>query len=184
MATRTNPPRTARQNPRRVLGLLPDQRAGTKSFAMRRILYLFPALILSSCALPGRQTFAPAPVGPDQQSVSAVDEFANRIALVSIQPGTSDFQTPLKQAVDEALAIKPDAAFEVRAEVPGPKQPLMIAKTPAPDGPDISAKALAALTPEAEAVASAIIADGVPASRVTMGARIAGLHPAVLVYVK
>lgn len=158
--------------PPQTHSLLPDQRAGIKSFVMRRILYLFPALILASCAPPGRQTFAPNPVGADTQSISAADAFANRIALVSILPNTQDFQAPLRQAVDEALAIKPSAVFEVRAEAPGT------------GSPDTNIKALAALTPEAEAVARAIIADGVPASRVTVGAKTAGLDPVVLVYVK
>lgn len=133
---------------------------------------LLSALTLVSCAPPGRETFASAPIGADTQSVKAADAFAERIALVSILPHTQDFQAPLKRAVAEALAIKPDAAFEVRAEAPGT------------GSPDTDAKALAALVPEAKAVAAAIIQDGVPASRVTLGAKTTGLVPLILVYVK
>lgn len=153
-------------------GLLPDEQAETKTSLMRRILCLFSALALTSCAPPGRQTFASAPVGADTQSIKATDAFAERVALVSILPGTQDFQAPLKKAVDEALAIKPDAVFEVRAEAPGT------------GSPDTDAKALTALAPEAKAVANAIIADGVAAGRVTLGAKTAGLNPLILVYVK
>lgn len=139
---------------------------------MRRIFCLFSALALASCAPPGRQTFAANPVGADTQSINTADAFAERIALLSILPNTQDFQAPLKKAVDEALALKPDAVFEVRAEAPGT------------GNPDTDAKALAALAPEAKAVADAIIKDGVLASRVTLGAKTSGLNPLVLVYVK
>lgn len=139
---------------------------------MRRIFCLFSALTLASCAPPGRQTFAANPVGADTQSISAADAFAERVALLSILPGTQDFQAPLKKAVDEALALKPNAVFEVRAEAPGT------------GNPDTDAKALATLAPEAKTVADAIIADGVLASRVSLGAKTGGLNPLVLVYVK
>lgn len=139
---------------------------------MRRILCLFSIIALASCAPPGRETFAPTPVGPQAHDIKAVDAFAGRIALVSILPGTQDFQAPLKRAVDEALAIKPNAVFEVRAE------------TPATSHPDQEAQTLTDLAPAAEAVARAIIADGVQANRVTLGANSAGLTQAILVYVK
>ncbi len=139
---------------------------------MRRAILLLSALALASCAPPGRQSFAPNPAGPDTQTAAAADAFKNRIPLVSILPDTQDFQAPLKGAVSQALAIKPDASFEVRAEAPGT------------GSPDADAKALAALTPEAKAVAEAIVADGVPAARVTLGAKTGGLDSAILVYVK
>lgn len=141
-------------------------------FLMRRALLLLPALALASCAPPGRQTFSPTPAGPDTQTISAADAFRNRIPLVSILPDTQDFQAPLKNAVSQALAIKPDAAFEVRAEAPGT------------GNPDTDAKTLAALAPQAKAIAQAIVTDGVPASRVSVGAKSAGLDQVILVYVK
>ncbi|MBU6419110.1 MAG: hypothetical protein KGQ79_05210 [Proteobacteria bacterium] len=138
----------------------------------RALLMLSAALALASCAPPGQQSFSPTPAGPDTQTISAADAFQNRIPLVSILPDTQDFQAPLKGAVQQALAIKPDAAFEVMAEAP------------ATGNPDTDAKNLAALAPEAKAVAAAIIADGVSASHVTVGAKTAGLDQVVLVYVK
>ncbi|MGE4482288.1 hypothetical protein [Acidocella sp.] len=139
---------------------------------MRRALFLLPALALASCAPLGRQTFAPNPVGADTQSIAAADAFKNRIPLVSILPDTRDFQAPLKSAVKQALAIKPDASFEVMAEAP------------ATGNPDADAKTLAGLAPQAKAIAKSIIADGVPATRVSSGAKTAGLDAVILVYVK
>lgn len=140
---------------------------------MRRALALLVfALPLASCAPPGQQTIAANPVGADTQTISAADAFKNRIPLVSILPGTQDFQAPLKSAVAQALSIKPDAAFEVQAQAP------------ATGSPDADAKTLSALAPEAKTIAQAIIADGVPASRVSLGAKTAGLDSVLLVYVK
>lgn len=139
---------------------------------MRRILPLFSALALAACAPPGQQTFAPKPVPADTQSISAANAFAGRIALVSITPGTQDFKPALKQAVAAALAIKPDAVFEVRAE------------TPNTGDPDKDAAALIALAPEAHAIAAALQADGVAATRLTLSARVFGTTPVYLVFVK
>lgn len=133
---------------------------------------MFSALALASCAPPGRQTFAPTPVGADVQSINAADAFAGHVALVSILPDTHDFQAPLQKAVREALAVKPNAIFGVRAEAPGT------------GNPNTDAKALAALAPEARAVAEVIIACGVAPDRVSVGAKSAGLNPAIFVYVK
>ncbi len=138
----------------------------------RALLLLSTALALASCAPPGRQSFSSTPAGPDTQSISAVDAFNNRVPLVSILPDTRDFQGPLKNAVTQALAIKPDAVFEVMAQ------------TPATGNADTDTKTLATLAPQAKAIAQAIIADGVPASRVTVGAKTAGLDQVLLVYVK
>lgn len=125
---------------------------------------------LAACSLPGRQVFAPAPVTADAQSIGATQAFAGRVPLVSIQPGTQDFAAPLKNAVAQALAIKPGAAFEVRAQALG--------------APDAGAAALAGLAPLAGAVAQSIIADGVPAGRVALTAQTGGADTAVFVYVK
>jgi len=140
-----------------------------------RITSLSPILLLcalASCAPPGRDTFAPAPVGADTASVAATQAFADRIALITILPGTTDFAGPVASAVHQALAIKPDAKFEVAAV------------SPAAATPDASATELAALSGTAAAVAKAIVADGVPAANVTLTAKSAGLDSNVLVYVK
>jgi hypothetical protein len=129
-------------------------------------------LVLTTCSLPGQQTLAPAPVPADAQSIDATKAFAGRIPLVSIAPGTQDFAGPLKDAVNQALAIKPDAAFEVRAV------------TPVANGPDKSAEELAELAPLANAVAAAIAGDGVQPGSVALTASSGGTGTEILVYVK
>lgn len=129
-------------------------------------------LALSACSLPGRQTFAPNPVAPDAQSIDATKAFEGRIALVSIQPGTEDFAAPLKKAVAEALAIKPSAAFEVRAV------------TEAKGTPGEQAGRLEALAPLAGEVAQAIAGDGVQPGHVALTAGTGGTGTEILVFVK
>ena len=137
-----------------------------------RSLTLFSMLALTACSLPGRQTFAADPVPASVQSIAATKAFAGRIPLVSIAPGTADYAAPLKSAVGQALAIKPGAAFEVRAV------------TPAAQGPDAAAVALAQLAPQASEVAQAIAGDGVQPDHVTLTAGSGGTATEILVYVK
>jgi hypothetical protein len=136
-----------------------------------RILLLLP-LALAACSLPSRDTLAPAPVGADTASISATQAFAGRIPLVTILPGTTDFAAPVADAVHQALAIKPTASFDVEAQAP------------AAATPDASAAALSALSGTATAVAKSITGDGVPAERVTLSAKTAGMDPDILIYVK
>jgi hypothetical protein len=140
-----------------------------------RFTSLSPILLLcalAACQVPGRNTFAPASVAPDTYSVSATKAFSDRIPLITILPGTTDFAGPVSSGVRQALAIKPDAKFEVSAE------------SPASATPDASAADLAALSSTAAAVAKAIVADGVAPANVTLTAKSAGLDANVLVYVK
>lgn len=139
---------------------------------MRRILTLFSALALAACAPPGQQTFAPKPVTANAQSINAANAFAGRIALVSIAPGTQDFKPALKQAVAAALAIKPEASFEIQAE------------TPNTGDPDKDAAALAAMVPEVHTIAAALREDGVAEARITRSARVFGSSSAYNVFVK
>ena len=140
---------------------------------MRWIIPVF-MLPLAACSLslPGRQTLAPQPVPADARSIAASQAFAGRIPLVSIQPGTADFAGPLRDAVGQALAIKPDAAFEVRAV------------TLASRKPDKDAAVLAGLAPLAQEVAQAIAGDGVRAGNVALTAGSGGAGTEILVYVK
>ena len=138
---------------------------------MRWIIPVF-MLALTSCSLPGRQTLAPDPRPADAQSIAATQAFAGRIPLVSIQPGTTDFAGPLKDAVAQALAIKPGAAFEVRAV------------TRASFKPDQDAAFLTGLAPLAQDVAAAIAGDGVQPGNVALTAGSDGASTEILVYVK
>jgi hypothetical protein len=137
-----------------------------------RILIVSTLLILSACALPGRQTLASAPVAPDTASVDATHAFSGRIALITVLPGTTDFRGPVASAVHQALAIKPGAQFDVEAQ------------TPVAGSPVASANGLQALAGTATSVRDAIVADGVPADHVSLTARTAGLDAAILVFVK
>jgi hypothetical protein len=136
-----------------------------------RILILLP-LALASCALPSRNSLAPAPVGADTASIAATEAFAGRIPLVTILPGTTDFAGPVAGAVRQALAIKPTAAFDVEAQSP----------VTAP--PDDGAATLESLSGTAAAVQKSIVADGVDPARVTLSAKTAGTDASILVYVK
>lgn len=137
-----------------------------------KLLSILPLALLAACQVPGRNTFAAPAVAPDTASVSATQAFNDRIALITILPGTTDFAGPVSSAVHQALAIKPGAVFEVRAV------------SPASATPDASATELAALSGTAAAVAKAIIADGVTPANVSLTAKSAGLDSNVLVYVK
>jgi len=139
---------------------------------MRPFPMLILPLLLAACALPGRNTLAPAAIGADTASIDATTAFADRIALITILPGTTDFAAPVAGAVRQALAIKPTARFDVEAQ------------SPAADTPDDSAAALAALSGTAAAVAKSIIADGVAPANVALTAKTAGLNSDILVFVK
>jgi hypothetical protein len=136
------------------------------------LLPILPLAFLAGCQVPGRNTFAGPAVGADTASVSATQAFADRVPLITILPGTTDFAEPVASAVHQALAIKPGAQFEVQAV------------SPATATPDASAATLAALSGTAADVAKAIIADGVAPANVTLTAKSAGLDANVLVYVK
>ncbi len=138
---------------------------------MRPYMLILP-LALAACALPGRKTFAPNPVGADVQSIAATKAFAGRVPLVTMLPGTTDFAAPVADAVRQARAIKPSARFEVEAQ------------SPQAATPDASAQNLTALSGTASAVAQSIVADGVPANRVALTAKTAGLDASINVYVK
>ncbi len=136
-----------------------------------RALVLLAVLPLAACSLPGRETLAADPVAPQTQDIAAAAAFTGRIPLVTIQPNTVGFDAPLRSAVEQALAIKKDAAFEVAAEAPQA-------------APDATASALQSLAPLAGAVAQSIRDDGVAADHVSLAARAEGQAPVILVYVK
>jgi hypothetical protein len=137
-----------------------------------RWLIPFSLLALAACSLPGRQTFARDPVPADVQSITATKAFEGRIPLVTVQPGTADFAAPLRDAVARALAIKPSAAFEVRAV------------TPVRGTPGAQAQILAGLAPLAGEIAQAIAGDGVQPGHVTLTAGNGGTGTEILVLVK
>jgi hypothetical protein len=147
-------------------------RAGHGYIKIMRIIFLLLPLSLAACTLPGRQTFAPAPAGADTATIDASKAFSGRIPLVTILPGTQDFEAPVADAVKQALAIKPSAMFNVEAQ------------SPQAATPDASVANLQALSGTASAVAKSIVADGVAPDHVSLTAKTAGLDANILVYVK
>lgn len=120
------------------------------------------ALALAGCAPPGRGLLGPAPQRPAVATVDMTTAAFGRVPLVTITAasGTADYLSALTGAVRAAEAQKPDVVFDVVTAVPQMGTPLA------------QITAARALTPQATEVAQAIMGAGVPASRVTLGARI------------
>jgi hypothetical protein len=157
---------------RRLSQVLVAVQAGRGYIIGMRFIFLLVPLALTACALPGRQTFAAAPAGADTATINASQAFSGRIPLVTILPGTKDFEQPVADAVKQALAIKPSAMFDVEAQ------------SPQAATPDASVANLQALSGTASAVAKSIVADGVAQDHVSLTAKTAGLDANILVYVK
>lgn len=116
--------------------------------------------VLAGCAVPGRPTQAPSPYAdaPSLVNVAALSKFDGQVPLVTIPEHTPDWSGPVKYAVNAALKLNPKATF--RVYLTGPTR----------GGPASAERAMARLAPEAAQVANAIVADGVPAERVSIGA--------------
>lgn len=122
-----------------------------------RIVVLLPAFgLLAGCKLIDQNTFAPA---PEAKPVAAAPAPAptpvdSRRALVTIDyaAGTPDYRQLLHYAVQAARARDRNVQFDVLAVLPD--------LSDAPAGQR-----------DADAVMQAIMADGVPASRIHLGLR-------------
>ena len=117
------------------------------------------AVLLCGCTLVDQRTFNPnagkPPVIPQPPGPPA------QLPLVTIDFGqpNPDYAESLRQAVDSALARKPDAEFEVATVVP------------ATGTPADQVAAAQTLTPDARQVARDIAADGVADERIQLTAR-------------
>lgn len=129
-------------------------------------------LFVAGCAPLGRADFAAPTVAPSAAEIADTHAFAGRVPFVTIQPGTTNFDGPVAAAVRQALAIKPDASFEVAAEAP--------AGAP----PDKTAAAFSSLAPLAADVQATIIHAGVSPERVMLAAQTSEGSPEVVIYVK
>ncbi|MCB8879075.1 hypothetical protein ACELLULO517_02430 [Acidisoma cellulosilytica] len=134
------------------------------------------ALLVVSCAPPGRGLLAAKPPKPNAATIAVTQDQTGLVPLVTIPAGTSaaDYLSVLTGAVQDAESRKPDVAFDVVSTVPQTGTPL----TQITDAK--------ALTPQAAEVASAVQGAGVPASRVTLGALVAAGAPGeqIRVYVR
>jgi hypothetical protein len=116
--------------------------------------------LLAGCTVPGQGLGAPARQHPTLVTVQGIAAQAGRVPLVTIpaSAGPEDYLSPLAGAVQAAEARKPDVVFDVLSAVPRKGTPLH------------QIDAARGLTPDAAEVAHAIMGDGVPIARITLGA--------------
>jgi hypothetical protein len=118
------------------------------------------AFALTGCSVPGRGLVASAPQRPSASTVQVTEAQSGRVPLVTIAAAAepADYVSALAGAVQAARALKPDVVFDVLSAVPQQGTPLrQIAEA-------------RGLTPDAAEVATAIMGDGVPSARITLGA--------------
>lgn len=129
---------------------------------MRRLALaaICPGVLLAGCTLPGGGILGPKPQTPTVATVQGVEAHAGRVPLVTIaaSAGPQDYVSALAGAVQAAEARKPDVMFDVFSAVPQRGTPLT------------QMTAAKGLTPTAAEVANAIMGDGVPPERITLGA--------------
>ncbi|MBW4024844.1 MAG: hypothetical protein HIU92_17245 [Proteobacteria bacterium] len=115
--------------------------------------------LLAGCSVPGRGLVSASPQTPNIHTVQNMESEFGRVPLVTIAasapPGA--YRSALADAVQAARARKPDVVFDVLSAVP---------QTGTATHQITAAKGL---TPDAAEVAQAIMADGVPADRITLG---------------
>jgi hypothetical protein len=116
--------------------------------------------LLAGCGVPGRGLVASAPQRPNVATVRMTEAQSGRVPLVTIgaDAGPADYLSALAGAVQAAEARKPDVVFDVLSAVSRTGTPLH-QMTEAQE-----------VTPNAAEVATAIMGDGVPTARITLGA--------------
>jgi hypothetical protein len=117
-------------------------------------------LTLAGCKLIDQNTFAPSPEAT-LRPVAAPPKVETRTPLIVIgfASGKPDYAAPLRQAVRAAEAHKPDIVYDV------------VGTAPVRGDAGAQSDALLLASDDASAVMRAIIADGVPAARIHLGAR-------------
>jgi hypothetical protein len=132
--------------------------------------------LLAGCTVPDGRLLAPSAQRPDLATVQMTEAQSGRVPLVTIAAaaGPEDYVSALAGAVQAAKAAKPDVIFDVLSAVPQKGTPLH------------QITEARGLTPDAAEVATAILGDGVPAERITLGAVVVPGIPAneVRVYVR
>jgi hypothetical protein len=118
------------------------------------------AWLLAGCTVPDGRLLAPRPQSPNLATLRMTAAQSDRVPLVTIPAAAepADYVSALAGAVRAAEAAKPGAVFDVLSAVPQHGTPLH------------QITAARGLTPDAAEVASAILGDGVPAERITLGA--------------
>ena len=132
--------------------------------------------LLAGCTVPDARLVTSAPKHPTMATVQTTEAQSGRVPLVTIAAasGPADYESALAGAVKAARALRPDAIFDVLSAVPQRGTPLH------------QITEARGVTPDAVEVATAIIGDGVPPERITLGAEVLPGIPAneVRVYVR
>jgi hypothetical protein len=126
----------------------------------RAVLAAALPFLLAGCSVPGQGLLGPKKQVPSPATVQGVEAQAGRVPLVTIaaSAGSGEYMSALAGAVQAAEARKPEVIFDVFSAVPQRGTPLQ------------QITAAKGVTPSATDVANAILGDGVPADRVTLGA--------------
>lgn len=143
--------------------------------ATARGALLAAPLLLGGCALVGQNTFAPAPVPPAAAQLAVAKAPARiPLATVHLPDPAADYRGPLGYAVTQAEAVKPDVSFDVVTVLSGKGTPIE------------QGRAATQGRADAVAVMEALQKQGVPASRIRLGAEIdpAASGRTVRVYVR
>jgi hypothetical protein len=116
--------------------------------------------LLAGCTLPDGRLLASSPRSPSVATVRVVEAQSGRVPLVTIPAsvGPADYVSALAGAVQAAEARKPDVIFDVLTAVPQAGTPLH------------QITEAKGVTGDAAEVATAIMGDGVPSARITLGA--------------
>jgi hypothetical protein len=116
--------------------------------------------LLAGCTVPDARLVASAPRRPDVATVQMTEAQSGRVPLVTIAAaaGPEEYVSALAGAVQAAEARKADVIFDVLSAVPQEGTPLH------------QITAARGMTPDAAEVATAIMGDGVPPARITLGA--------------
>ena len=132
---------------------------------MRPTRIMPPALALlatlAGCKLIDQTTFAPAPVQPSEARIASLRPVQERPALLSIRYSTPDpaYGQALRTAVTAAEQRRPGTAYDVVALVPAAADPALLAQE------------LGKARQDAAGVMQAMMALGVPDTRISLGAR-------------
>ncbi len=128
---------------------------------MPRTLLLLAALALGGCKLIDQTTFSPAAEAPAPAQLAALPPLQSGPALLSIRYGTPNPQygDALRTAVVAAEQQRPGAQYDVVAVVPVPRDPVL------------QLRDLNQGRQDATGVMRAMMALGVPDTRIALGAR-------------
>lgn len=123
------------------------------------VLLLAAATVLAGCTLVDQRTFNPDAGRPPAIATPPGPPPVVPLVTIDFDKAAVEYRQPLTQAVQQALARKQSAEFDV------------VTVVPATGTPDQQVAAATAITPDARSVARAINASGVDDSHIHLSAR-------------